>query len=383
MLWNRNFSLLIAANILLYIAVYMLFPLIHRWMIQAWSCSELQAAGVTAVFGIALFLPGAFNNYLVDTFSRKNVCTRSIMLLALVGILYPYVSSVEMVVLLRILQGALFGIVLMATGSTLAIDVTPSNNRNAANRVFTWSSIVGMLSGIIIGIEGGNYLSFDTLLYFSAFLCAVAIVLVSMVTVCFRAPLDLPLCSFDRFILFRTLLPGINMMTVPMVLGMLFIMISNAFFYLCIGSGFLIYLLVRQVFTRPMNGRIQIFIGQLFTGAGLMLLCNADTGEYLYGAGLLVGIGVGFSIGQFLRMMILLPLHCERGTGYHTYQLLWETGVMLGIWISQYVRQAGNNNPYQVALGICVIGFLLYQVYIHRYFTKHYQLINIKEYGRR
>ena len=46
------------------------------------------------------------------------------MLLALVGILYPYVSSVEMVVLLRILQGALFGIVLMATGSTLAIDVT-------------------------------------------------------------------------------------------------------------------------------------------------------------------------------------------------------------------------------------------------------------------
>lgn len=373
MLWNRNFSLLIAANILLYIAVYMLFPLIHRWMIQAWSCSELQAAGVTAVFGIALFLPGAFNNYLVDTFSRKNVCTRSIMLLALVGILYPYVSSVEMVVLLRILQGALFGIVLMATGSTLAIDVTPSNNRNAANRVFTWSSIVGMLSGIIIGIEGGKYLSFDTLLYFSAFLCAVAIVLVSMVTVCFRAPLDLPLCSFDRFILFRTLLPGINMMTVPMVLGMLFIMISNAFFYLCIGSGFLIYLLVRQVFTRPMNGRIQIFIGQLFTGAGLMLLCNADTGEYLYGAGLLVGIGVGFSIGQFLRMMILLPLHCERGTGYHTYQLLWETGVMLGIWISQYVRQAGNNNPYQVALGICVIGFLLYQVYIHRYFTKHYQ----------
>lgn len=373
MLWNRNFSLLIAANILLYIAVYMLFPLIHRWMIQAWSCSELQAAGVTAVFGIALFLPGAFNNYLVDTFSRKNVCTRSIMLLALVGILYPYVSSVEMVVLLRILQGALFGFVLMATGSTLAIDVTPSNNRNAANRVFTWSSIVGMLSGIIIGIEGGNYLSFDTLLYFCAFLCAVAIVLVSMVTVCFRAPLDLPLCSFDRFILFRTLLPGINMMTVPMVLGMLFIMISNAFFYLCIGSGFLIYLLVRQVFTRPMNGRIQIFIGQLFTGAGLMLLCNADTGEYLYGAGLLVGIGVGFSIGQFLRMMILLPLHCERGTGYHTYQLLWETGVMLGIWISQYVHQAGNNNPYQVALGICVIGFLLYQVYIHRYFTKHYQ----------
>lgn len=241
MLWNRNFSLLIAANILLYIAVYMLFPLIHQWMIQAWNCTGLQAAGVTAIFGIALFLPGAFNNYLVDTFSRKNVCTRSMALLALVGLLYPYVTSVGMVVALRILQGALFGIVLMATGSTLAIDVTPSNKRNEANRVFTWSSIIGLLVGMIVGIEGDGYLSFTSLLYVSAFLCAVSIVLVSMVNVCFRAPLDLPLCSFDRFILFRTLLPGINMMAVPVVLGILFIRISDAFFYLCIGGGFLIY----------------------------------------------------------------------------------------------------------------------------------------------
>lgn len=373
MLWNRNFSLLIAANILLYIAVYMLFPLIHRWMIQAWSCSGLQAAGVTAVFGIALFLPGVFNNYLVDTFSRKNVCTRSMALLALVGILYPYVTSVGMVVVLRILQGALFGIALMTTGSTLVIDVTPSNKRNEANRVFTWSSIIGMLGGIIAGMEGGDYLGFTSLLYVSAFLCAVSIVLVSMVTVCFRAPLDLPLCSFDRFILFRTLLPGINMMTVPMVLGMLFIMISDAFFYLCIGGGFFVYLFIRQVFTNPMNGRLQILLGQLLTGAGVAVLCGVDTGFHLYAAGWLIGLGLGFSVGQFLRMMILLPLHCERGTGYHTYQLLWETGIMLGIWSSQYACQVEDKSPYQIALGICTVGFLFYQVYIHRYFTKHYQ----------
>lgn len=373
MLWNRNFSLLIAANILLYIAVYMLFPLIHQWMIQAWGCTGLQATGVTAIFGIALFLPGAFNNYLVDTFSRKNVCTRSMALLALVGLLYPYVTSVGMVVALRILQGALFGIVLMATGSTLAIDVTPSNKRNEANRVFTWSSIIGLLVGMIVGIEGDGYLSFTSLLYVSAFLCAVSIVLVSMVNVCFRAPLDLPLCSFDRFILFRTLLPGINMMAVPVVLGILFIRISDAFFYLCIGGGFLIYLLIRQVFTNPMNGRIQVLIGQLLTGVGLAVLCSSDMGKSLYEAGLLLGLGLGFSIGQFLRMMILLPLHCERGTGYHTYQLLWEAGIMLGIWISQYACQIEGVSPYRIALGVCIVGFLFYQLYIHRYFVKHYQ----------
>lgn len=107
-----------------------------------------------------------------------------------------------------------------------------------------------------------------------------------------------------------------------------------------------------------MNGRIQIFIGQLLTAVGLAMLCGADTGEYFYGAGVLLGMGLGFSIGQFLRMMILLPLHCERGTGYHTYQLLWEAGIMLGIWISQYACEIEGVSPYRIALGVCIAGFL-------------------------
>ena len=56
------------------------------------------------------------------------------------------------------------------------------------------------------------------------------------------------------------------------------------------------------------------------------------------GAGLLTGLGMGFSLLQFLRMMIRLPLHCERGTGYHTYQLLWESGVMLGVFFGKYTE---------------------------------------------
>lgn len=50
-----------------------------------------------------------------------------------------------------------------------------------------------------------------------------------MVEVCFRAPLDLPLLSLDRFLLFRTLIPGLNMMVVPFILGVLFSSIFDTF----------------------------------------------------------------------------------------------------------------------------------------------------------
>ena len=62
------------------------------------------------------------------------------------------------------------------------------------------------------------------------------------------------------------------------------------------------------------------------------------------GAGFLTGLGMGFSLLQFLRMMIRLPLHCERGTGYHTYQLLWESGVMLGVFFGNTQKTAPDNS---------------------------------------
>ena len=68
-------------------------------------------------------------------------------------------------------------------------------------------------------------------------------------------------------------------------------------------------------------------------------------------------------------MMIYLPLHCERGTGYHTYQLLWESGVMLGVVLGKYVEDS-MKRQYLLALLVCMVGLLVYQGIIHHYFMQ-------------
>lgn len=374
MLWNKNFSLLIAANILLFVGVYMLFPLFFQWMIKEWGCTVAQASIILALFAPAMFVPGAFNNYLVDTFSRKQVCIRSILLLAAAGFVSPYVARLWMVVGLWALQGIFFSLVLMGTGSTLVIDVAPSSKRNDANRVFAWTSILGTICGLLIGLSGSAMLTIHQLLYLSSALCICSALLVSMVQVCFRAPLDLPLCSFDRFILFRTLLPGMNMLCVPVVLGMLLSTISDTFFYLCVLGGFIVYLLLRQLSTIPMNGRLQIFLGQVLVLAGMVVLLVVDTGVHLHASGFLIGLGTGFSIGYFLQMMILLPMHCERGTGYQTFQLLWQLGFIMAFSISASGAFFSSfRQVYEWAILICVGGLLFFQLYTCRYFAEHYQ----------
>ena len=370
-LWNRNFSFLVIANLLLHAAVYMLFPVFHHWMTRQWHCSDLYAGGVTAVFGISLFLPGLFNNYLVDTYKRQAVCVRSILVLALISLAYPYVEHFQTLWFLWMIQGAAFAIVLMATGSTLVIDVTPSQKRNQANTSFTWAGIFGMMAGLTGGYHAESLLTFPQLTYCSALLSVGAILLISMVSVSFRAPLELPLLSFDRFILFRSLGPGLNMMAVPFVLGIVFGTIYDSFFYLCIGGGFICFLLLRAANAVRADGRMLVALGQLLTGAGLSVLYFSDAGIHLWGAGFLIGFGAAASISQFLFVMIQLPLHCERGTGYHTYQLLWELGILLGVMSGKWIVTFPFGNPFMVALLICLAGLFVYQAGVHRYYRRH------------
>ena len=374
MLWNKNFSLLIAANILLFIGVYMLFPLFFQWMVKEWGCTVSQASIQVALFAPAMFIPGAFNNYLVDTFSRKQVCIRSVLMLAAIGLISPYVPQQWMAVGLWMLQGVFFSLALMATGSTLVIDVTPSSKRNAANRVFTWTSILSTIFGLLIGLNGPSMLPIPKLLYLSSALCGCSAFLITMVQVCFRAPLDLPLCSFDRFILFRTLLPGLNMLCVPIVLGMVLSAMPDALFYLSIVGGFIVYLLLRQLSSISQNGKLQVFLGQVLTLAGLVVLLVVDSGVHLHASGFLVGLGTGFSIGHFLQMMILLPMHCERGTSYQTFQLLWQLGFVaaLAVAVSGSVFST-SREVYEGAILVCIAGLLFYQLYTCRYFKEHYQ----------
>lgn len=372
MLWNKNFTLLAAANVFFHAAVYMQFPVLHRWMTDVWGYTGVEAACMAVVFGLSLFIPGVFNSYLVDTFSRKQVCIRSMIVLGLATLAYPWTSATWQIVALRVLQGSAFGIALMATGSTLAIDVAPSHQRDGANRAFTWSGIAGMLAGVVIGLAGMQHVAFTQLVSASACLLAVAMVLIGYVKISFRAPLDLPLCSSDRFLLFRAVPPGINMMAVPLVIGMLFVSVSDFSFYLCTGLGFLLYLLVRESVRRQVDGRIQVGAGQLLMIAGLMALHHPEGVYPLYIGGCLIGLGTGFSIGQFLQMMILLPLHCERGTGYHTYRLSWELSWACGIFLGVYLQSQGKG-LFGAEILIAVAGLLLYQAFTYRYFKRHYQ----------
>lgn len=367
-LLTHNMGLLLLANLLLYCSVYLLIPVFPQWLIANWELAKPQAYFVTALYAVAMFLPGAFNSYLVDRFRRQSVFRISMLIMGALSLLYPYIAFFYGILLLRIGQGICFATAVMATGSTLVIDVTTSCRRTPANVVYTWAARLGMLIGVASAFLLEPFIGIDMFLYLSAALSLVSIILVSMVEVCFRAPLGLPLLSLDRFLLPRTFLPALNMLMIPFILGALIGYRYDGFFYICMAVGWLVYVLVRSFLLGWFTPRLAVLSGVISIVAGLLLLQYTDAADLYIRliAAFLIGLGSGSPLSHFLLMMVKLPLHCERGTAYHTHELFFEIGMMAGFVCSVYY----TGNIYALLMIVALAGLLFYEFYTIPYFLK-------------
>ena len=215
-----NFWRMCTANLLLFISVYMLFPLLPFVMGEQLGVSVGQAGSMFLVFVVAMFAVGPFHAYLVDEYKRKHVLLYSalIMLAAVLG--YAFVDGYTKFLLLAAVQGACFGLATTA-GITVAIDITTSARRSAGNMVYAWAARLGMLVGVVLGIGMYKMYGFRMVTYLSVAAGLASIFFASRVYVAFRAPIGVSLCNMDRFLLPRAWVPAINMLLIAFVPGAL------------------------------------------------------------------------------------------------------------------------------------------------------------------
>ena len=187
-LWTVHFMRICVANLLLFISLYVLFPVLSVEMADRLGVPAAQTGVIFLFFTLGMFLIGPFHAYLVDAYKRKYVCMFAAALMVVATIGYAFVTNLTELILLSTVQGLAFGIGTTA-GITLAIDITNSTLRSAGNVSFSWMARMGMIAGIILGVWLYQSQSFQTLLTVSVITGAVGILMLSGVYVPFRAPI--------------------------------------------------------------------------------------------------------------------------------------------------------------------------------------------------
>lgn len=345
-LWTNHFRRICIANMLLFISLYMLFPILPLEMADRLGVPVSDTGIMFLFFTIGMFLVGPFHAYLVDAYKRKNTCMYSfaMMLAATAG--YAFVNSMTELLLLSMAQGVAFSIATTA-GIALAIDVTNPTKRSAGNAGFSWMVRLGMIIGIVLGVglfyfrkNLGDVMQFSNILYASVAVAALGILFVSGVYVPFRAPIMTKVYSLDRFLLPRGWIPALNLIILAFGCGLI-IPLAHPFlnstlisgislpipFFAMVAGGFLLSLPIKHLlFKGDRTFRIMLS-GALLILVSMLILSP----ETLVISAIVFGLGLGHIAPEFLMMLVKLSQHCQRGTANNTHLLSWEVGVALGI----------------------------------------------------
>ena len=378
-LWHRDFLLMSVANMLMAIAIYILVPTMPEWLMQTEGFTPLEVAWSMGIFGLGLYLFGPFCSFFIQHYRRNRVCVLSIALIAVTQALLYYVHSVQstmvqlwVILALRFLMGAFFGLAQMVLVSTLIIDTSESFQRTEANYSSGWFSRFALSLGPLAGLLLFRFFNFDVVLLGSIVCAITSVVLVVTVNFPFRSPADdVPLCSTDRFFLPRAFPLFVNLLIVSTVIGMLMSLGLSDRFYGMMMGGFLLALLSQHFVFRNAELKSEVISGLILLMAAILLMYTRPLPIVWYISPVFIGMSIGIIASRFLLFFIKLSRHCKRGTSQSTYLLGWETGIALGLWLG-YACFFNDSQPlFITALILTVIALLMYHYFIHAWFMKN------------
>lgn len=376
-LWHADFWILAITNLLITMSVYMLIPILPVWMLGSTGFSQQGVGIVMGVYGIGLFLLGGFCNWLVQRYRRNRVCLWAIALvfLALLGCwlvereLHQSWLQYRVLLFLRLVLGAGFGLVQMILSSTLIIDKSESFQRTEANHASAWFGRFALSLGPMLGIVFART-SFSPL-FASAALALVAYLLLATVKFPFRTPDDgVKKISGDRFFLPDAKWLFLNLFLICLSVGILMSTQFTAMFYAMVMVGFAVALLAERFAFVDADLKSQVVAGSILIAAALMMILTRKQMVVNYISPVFVGLGVGLIGSRFLLFFIKLSKHCQRGTAVSTYMLGWESGLAAGLFVGYFFFAEDVHLALSASLACLILAFGLYVVFTHQWYIR-------------
>lgn len=375
-LWHREFWLMAVSSLLLTMSVYVLIPVMPRWLMEVENFSPVEVGRSMGVFGLGLYVFGALCSWLVQRFRRNMVCLWAMCAVLTDLAVLLYLDSlrcqfVEFTIIMvqRFLLGAAFGLAQMVLSSTLIIDTCESFQRTEANHSASWFARFALSLGPLTGLIVYQLFGMHGVVWGAMGCTFVAMLLVNMVNFPFRTPEEgTHVVSLDRFFLVHGSPLFLNLLLVTTVIGLLLSMPFEPLFYALMMSGFLLALLAQRFVFRDAELKSEIITGLTLLLAALGILFVAPASPV---APIFVGLSAGIIGSRFLLFFIKLSRHCQRGTSQSTYFLGWETGLALGLCLGYSLFYQQPVTLLYTALGLTAASLVLYHFFTHQWFMRN------------
>lgn len=340
-MWNRDFSLLTIAELLLCTACYTTIPLLP-YRLYAGQYVSMETACLTVVLFVAgICLSGFFGCWLIQRYRRNKVFFVSTVCLAATIMAMSafddakgkHAQDWQIMALMCTctIGGIAFGHAKRVLSCTLMIDKTESCHRTEANYAAIWIARLAIVAGPIIALQLHDEMQSSAFYGACTAIALAAALLVITVKFPFRAPEEeTKILSIDRFFLPQ----GWNVATVialmSAALGIIISAHTNTEFLCSLVAGFVISIIMLR-YRAVREGRYTSAIGNacILAAVAAMVMHDGLLDNTL--KPMILGIGFGATGSEQLYKLLDRCDHCQRSTAESTYFMASDGGLFLGL----------------------------------------------------
>jgi predicted MFS family arabinose efflux permease len=331
------FAYLCLSTFLVYLSFYLLLPVLPVYAIRQ-GIQESAVGLIIGVFALTAMVLKPWVGWALDWRGRRRLLVTGASLFAVASGLYPLTASTLSLLALRVVHGAGMGLYPTA-GLAVVADLAPPARRGEAMGVFGMASNVGLVFGPLAGVLLERHLGFLALCLASAAVGAGGVGLALRVPETGRPTAPPPFRARDLIApaaLRPALITLVFFLSYGAVISFLPLLadtrgIGNA------GTFFMVMALA-LLGVRTRAGRLSDRFGRgpVVVPAGAMmalsltLLAGAGSDLALYGAGLLLGAGMGTAQPALMAWSADLVASRDRGKAVGTFHAAWELGIGAG-----------------------------------------------------
>ncbi|MGE6260761.1 MFS transporter [Heyndrickxia sporothermodurans] len=342
-LWTKSFTLLVIANLFVFMGFQMLIPTIPPY-IQSLGASGFEIGLATSLFSIGAVIIRPFIGYFLEYKERRALVIIGAAGLLLFTVVYPISQLVFIFLSIRLLHGIGWGWSTTVNG-TAAVDIVPNQRLGEGMGYFGLSATIGMIIAPSLGIFLFQHFSFSVIIIVSTILTIVALSLLAIVK--YKTPDSVKNKSADdvRFSFFGSLIeksgwyPALITLMATFGYGTIvtFIVIFSTergldqiyLFYLCNA--------ITATIVRPITGRWfdrkgpkgLIVVCSVLTFSALWILSLATSNTYIIISGILFGAGYGSLIPTLQAWVLQKTTPDRRGVANGMFYSAIDLGIGL------------------------------------------------------
>lgn len=340
-LCSTRFVNLCLANLLVNLFVFAQLPLWQQKLPQPDAAHPVLCCGLLA-FCIGMIVPGPFVAHLLEKYRRKLLYLQALVVLVLCAVgafCLPDGQACILVSLLFALEGAAYGVMQIAMGTTIVNDMLVSAQRTKGDCFYAWAGRIGMPGGLLAGSIMSACVPAPGSVWWAAVAPAVAYLLVAQTTIPVKAPVRMPVVALDRFFLPSSWGTMLALFPSAFVVGLLLSVHTSMAGLVALLAGYVLAFLLQRCVQVQRFHFTRICLGYVFLAVALAIDAlhgGADISAWL--PDLSAGCGCALVSANLLVHFVEHSEHCQRGTAQNTHLLVWTLAFCLGMGLGmQYL----------------------------------------------